>query len=302
MFPLESVPNVSEGRRAPVFDRLARALSGHRGARLLDASRDPDHNRAVFTLAGDAAGLSEALLELYRVALAEVDLRRHQGIHPRIGAVDVVPFVALGDTPARAAVAAAADLARRVAERFEIPVFLYEQSAAAPHRRRLADLRRGGPQGLAARMAASPEWRPDLGPPRLHPTAGATVIGARPFLVAANALLDTADPEVARAVARTVRESSGGLPGVRALGLLLPSRGLAQVSMNLVDLVRTLPAAAFEAVSAAAAQLGARVIERELIGLVPAAALGGEGEEAEALRRAWAGRTLEARLGKGGGG
>ncbi|HEX6204117.1 MAG TPA: glutamate formimidoyltransferase [Thermoanaerobaculia bacterium] len=301
MFPLESVPNVSEGRRSPVFDRLVASLGGHRGARLLDASRDADHNRSVFTLAGDAAGLTAALLELYRVALAEIDLGRHQGVHPRIGAVDVVPFVALGDTPPGAAVAAAGDLARRVAERFELPVFLYEDAATAPHRRRLADLRRGGPEGLAARLSASPAWRPDFGPPRLHPTAGATAIGARGFLVAANALLDTADPEVARAVARAVRESSGGLPGVRALGLLLPSRGLAQVSMNLVDVARTPPAAAFAAVSAAAARLGARVVDRELIGLVPEGALAGHGEEAEALRRAWGGRTLEARLVGGGG-
>lgn len=302
MFPLESVPNVSEGRRAAVFDRLAAALSGHRGARLLDASRDADHNRSVFTLAGEAEGLAEALLELYRVALAEIDLRGHRGVHPRIGAVDVVPFVALGATPPAAAVAAAVELARRVAERFDLPVFLYEDASTAPHRRRLADLRRGGSEGLAVRVAHSPDWQPDFGPPRLHPTAGATAIGARPFLVAANALLDTADPDVARAIARAVRESSGGLPGVRALGLLLPSRGLAQVSMNLVDVTRTPPGAAFAAVAAAAARLGARVVDRELIGLVPEAALVGEGDEAEALRRAWTGRTLEGRLAAGGGG
>jgi len=317
MPPLESVPNVSEGRRPAVFDRLVAALSGHRGATLLDASRDADHDRAVFTLAGDAAGLHAALLDLYRVALAEIDLRRHYGLHPRVGAVDVVPFVALGDTPPAAAVAAARDLAAQVASRFDLPVYLYEEAASAPHRRALAALRRGGPEGLAARLAASlagpsepggdagasgeagpspPDWRPDFGPPRLHPTAGATAIGARPLLVAANALLDSADPEVARAVARAVRESSGGLLAVRALGLLLPSRGLGQVSMNLVDVSRTTPAAAFAAVLREAARLGARVLERELIGLVPQAALAGEGEEAERLREAWGGRTLEARL------
>jgi glutamate formiminotransferase len=301
MPPLESVPNVSEGRRPAVFDRLVAALSGHPGATLLDASRDPDHNRSVFTLAGDAAGLRAALLALYAVALAEIDLGHHQGVHPRIGAVDVVPFVALGDTPKMAAVAAARDLAREVAARFDLPVYLYEEAASSPHRRQLAGLRRGGPEGLAARLAASPpDWLPDFGPPRLHPTAGATAIGARPFLVAANALLDSADPEVARAVARAVRTSSGGLPGVRALGLHLPSRGLAQVSMNLIDVARTPPAVAFAAVDREAARLGARIVERELIGLVPEAALVGEGEEAERLREAWAGRTLEARLGAGG--
>jgi glutamate formiminotransferase len=322
MPPLESVPNVSEGRRPAVFDRLVASLTGHPGARLLDASRDADHNRSVFTLAGDAAGLRAALLALYAVALAEIDLGRHRGVHPRIGAVDVVPFVALGDTSPAAAVAAARELAREVAARFDLPAYLYEQAASAPHRRSLAGLRRGGPQGLAARLAASlaappaagsaggavgdsaggpaapppPDWLPDFGPPRLHPTAGATAIGARPLLVAANALLDVADPEVAREVARVVRESSGGLPGVRALGLLLPSRGRAQVSMNLDDVARTPPAAAFAAVAREAARRGARVVERELIGLVPEAALGGEGEEAERLREEWGGRTLEGRL------
>jgi glutamate formiminotransferase len=314
MPPLESVPNVSEGRRPAVFDRLVAALSGHRGATLLDASRDADHDRAVFTLAGDAAGLRAALLDLYRVALAEIDLRFHRGVHPRVGAVDVVPFVALGGTPKAAAVAAARDLAAEVAARFDLPVYLYEEAASAPHRRALAALRRGGSEGLAARLAASlaaagpsggaaanpaptpPDWRPDFGPPRLHPTAGATAIGARPLLVAANALLDSSDLEVARGVARAVRESGGGLPAVRALGLLLPSRGLGQVSMNLVDVERTPPAAAFAAVVREAARRGARVLERELIGLVPEAALAGEGEEAERLREAWGGRTLEGRL------
>lgn len=334
MPPLESVPNVSEGRRPAVFDRLVAALTGHPGATLLDASRDPDHNRSVFTLAGDAAGLRAALLALYGVALAEIDLGRHRGVHPRVGAVDVVPFVALGDTPRAAAVAAARDLAREVAARFDLPVYLYEEAASSPHRRLLAGLRRGGPEDLAARLAASlavpaaappapsaapparspaapgapasgsatapPDWLPDFGPPRLHPTAGATAIGARPFLVAANAVLDSGEAAVARAVARAVRESGGGLPGVRALGLLLASRGLVQVSMNLVDVARTPPAVAFAAVAREAARHGARVVERELIGLVPEAALVGEGEEAERLRVAWGGRTLEGRLGERG--
>ncbi|HEX2162739.1 MAG TPA: glutamate formimidoyltransferase [Thermoanaerobaculia bacterium] len=297
MPPLECVPNVSEGRRPEVVERLVAALSGHPGAALLDASRDPDHNRSVFTLAGDAAGLEAALLALYRVALAEIDLGRHQGVHPRVGAVDVVPFVPLGDTPMAAATAAARSLGARVAAELDLPVFLYEEAAGAPHRRRLPDLRRGGPAGLAARVAASPaDWRPDFGPPRLHPTAGATIVGARGFLIAANALLDTPDLAAAQAIARAVRTSSGGLPAVRALGLLLPSRGLAQVSMNLVDHRTTSPATAFEAVRREAARHGARVAERELIGLVPEAALAGEGEEAELLRRTWGGRTLEARL------
>ncbi|HEX2254048.1 MAG TPA: glutamate formimidoyltransferase [Thermoanaerobaculia bacterium] len=298
---LECVPNVSEGRRPEVLERLAAAVAAVPGVALLDASRDPDHHRSVLTLAGDAAPLVAALLALYEVALAEVDLTRHRGAHPRIGAVDVVPFVPLDAVPMSEAVAAARELGRRVAERFALPVHLYEEAATAPHRRRLAEVRRGGFEALAERLA-DPRWQPDFGPPRAHPTAGATAIGARDFLVAANAILDTDDLALAREVARTVRESSGGLPAVRALGVALPSRGCVQVSMNLVDHRLTSPAAAFAAVEAEARRRGARVVERELIGLVPQAALEGEGKteaehhELRRLREEWGGRTLEGRL------
>jgi glutamate formiminotransferase len=292
---LECVPNVSEGRRPAVFRRLVDAVRGEPGALLLDASRDADHNRSVLTLAGDAEPLEGALLALFETALATIDLRRHRGVHPRLGAVDVVPFVPLGDTPMAEAVAAARCLGREVADRFGLPVFLYEEAAPPGRPRRLPDLRRGGLDGLAARLG-EPGWEPDFGPSRVHPAAGVAVVGARTFLIAANAVLDTADLAVARAVARAVRESSGGLPAVRALGLPLASRGLAQVSMNLLDHRRTGPVSAFAAVAREAAAAGARVLERELVGLVPAAALEGEGAEAEELRREWGGRTVEERL------
>ena len=274
MLPLECVHNVSEGRRPEVVARLAAAVSSVPGARLLDVSSDPDHNRTVLTLAGEEAGLHAALLALYETALAEIDLRHHEGVHPRVGAVDVVPFVPLGATPMETAVAAAERLGVEVARRFGIPVYLYEKAARDPRRTALADVRRGGFEGFPARIV-DPAWAPDFGPARVHPTAGVTVIGARFFLIAFNAVLDSSDVAIARAVARKVRESGGGLPAVRAMGVYLASRGCAQVSMNLVDFRRTSLLRALEQVKEEAAALGTRVVETEVVGLVPEeAALG----------------------------
>lgn len=270
---LETVPNLSEGRRPEVVARLAAAASSGPGVRLLDFSSDPDHNRSVLTLAGEPEGLHQGLLALYEAAIAEIDLNRHQGVHPRIGAVDVTPFVPLGDTPMEVAVAAANRLAPVVA-RLGLPVYLYERAARRPERTLLADIRRGGFEGLAARLA-DPAWAPDFGPPHPHPTAGATVIGARFFLIAFNAVLATADVSVARAIARRVRESGGGLPAVRAMGVHLASRDLAQVSMNLVDYRRTPILTALRRVEAEAAAMGTGVIETEVIGLIPEAAVRG---------------------------
>ncbi|HEY3571328.1 MAG TPA: glutamate formimidoyltransferase [Thermoanaerobaculia bacterium] len=270
---LETVPNLSEGRRPEVVARLAAAASSGPGVRLLDFSSDPDHNRSVLTLAGEPEGLHQGLLALYEAAIAEIDLNRHQGVHPRIGAVDVTPFVPLGDTPMEVAVAAANRLAPVVA-RLGLPVYLYERAARRPERTLLADIRRGGFEGLAARLA-DPAWAPDFGPSHPHPTAGATVIGARFFLIAFNAVLATADVSVARAIARRVRESGGGLPAVRAMGVHLASRDLAQVSMNLVDYRRTPILTALRRVEAEAAAMGTGVIETEVIGLIPEAAVRG---------------------------
>lgn len=268
---LESIPNVSEGSREAVIARLADAVR-RPGVRLLDLSSDPDHDRTVLTLAGEAPALQAALLGLFEVAVAEIDLRRQRGVHPRIGAVDVVPFVPLDGTPMAAAVAAAEELAAAVARRFALPVYLYEEAARHPARRNLADVRRGGFEGFAGKVA-DPAWAPDFGPPRLHPTAGATAVGARFFLIAFNAVLDTPDVAVARRIARAVRESGGGLAAVKALGVALASRDRAQVSMNLVDFRRTSLARALERVRQEAEALGVRVVESELVGLVPEAAL-----------------------------
>jgi glutamate formiminotransferase len=281
---LECVPNVSEGRRPEVIARLAAAASGP-GVRLLDVSSDPDHNRTVLTLAGPPEGLHHALLSLYETVLAEIDLTRHDGVHPRVGAIDVTPFVPLGDTPMEVAVAAAERLGLAVAERFALPVYLYEQAARTPERRRLAVLRRGQFEGFPARMA-DPAWAPDFGPARVHPTAGVTVVGARFFLIAFNAVLDTDDVEIARAVARAVR----------ALGFFLARRGRAQVSMNLVDYRQTSILTALDRVRREAEALGARVMETELIGLVPEEAILGVARDALQLPELPPGRVLERSL------
>jgi glutamate formiminotransferase len=299
MPPLECVPNVSEGRRPEVVARLVDAVTSVPGVRLLDVSSDPDHNRSVLTLAGTAGDLRESLLALYEAALREIDLTRHQGVHPRVGAVDVVPFVPLGDTPMEEAVAAAEALASEVADRFGLPVYLYEKAARRPDRRLLADIRRGGFEGLPAKMD-DPAWLPDLGPDRPHPTAGATVIGARFFLIAFNAVLDTPDVAVARAIAKKVRESGGGLPAVRAMGVHLASRGRAQVSMNLVDFRRTSVLTALNRVRHEAEALGARVLETELIGLMPEEAAAGVMREALQMPGFAPDRVLERRLAEGG--
>jgi glutamate formiminotransferase len=269
---LECVPNVSEGRSREALHALAAAMRAVPGARLLDLAPDADHHRTVVTLAGDAGALREAVLSLFAWAARWIDLRRHRGVHPRIGAVDVVPFVPLAGATVEQAVAAARDTAAAVADRFGLPVFLYEEAASRPERRRLADVRRGELEGLAERLAG-PDWAPDFGPAMLHPQLGATVVGARFFLLAVNALLSTADVAVARDIARAVREASGGLPGVRALGLLLPSRGCAQVSMNLVDFRRTSLTQLLLRVAAEAARRGCEVAATELVGLAPAEAL-----------------------------
>lgn len=268
----QCVPNVSEGRRPEVVAAMAEALAAVPGVYLLDHSADRDHNRSVFTIVGGPEPLRRAVLTLFRMAREAVDMGRHEGAHPRIGAVDVTPFVPLGGTPMEVAVLTADRVAEAVAAEFDVPVFLYEESARRPERRHLPYLRRGGLEGLAHRIG-TPEWIPDLGPNRLHPRLGAAVIGARRPLIAFNVLLDTPDVEVAKAVARRVRERDGGLRHVRALGLFLHERGKAQVSMNLVDPDRTALYTAFEMVRMEARRHGANVLSSELIGLVPLGAL-----------------------------
>ena len=279
---IECVPNVSEGRRPEIVDAIASAVTRTSGIRLLDVSSDAAHNRSVITLAGAATAVGDAVLALFAAALPRIDLRTHHGEHPRIGAVDVVPFVPLNDTPMAECVALARETGSIVAARFDLPVFLYEEAATAPHRRNLADVRRGQFEGLTAKLAM-PEWRPDFGPSIPHPTAGAVAIGARPLLIAFNVNLATADLTIAKRIAALVRERDGGLPAVKALGLSIHDRHLTQVSMNLTDYRRTSVAEAFAAVEQAARHLGAEVVDSELVGLVPRVALP---PDAESLRLA----------------
>jgi len=292
---LECVPNISEGRDLAAVARIADALSRVPGVRLLDRHSDAVHHRSVFTLVGAAGPLRAAVLALFDGALAELDVSAQRGAHPRIGAVDVVPFVPLSGATMADAVAAARATAADVAARFGVPVFLYEAAASATWRRALQDVRRGQFEGLAAKLQR-PEWQPDFGPAVPHPRLGAVAIGARGILVAYNINLATTRLEVAARIAAVVRESSGGLPCVKAMGLALPGRGLVQVSMNLTDIDRTSIADVFDAVSREAARDGVEVLESEVVGLLPARALLGAATRFLRLPGFDADRLLETRL------
>lgn len=272
---IECIPNFSEGRRSEVIDALTAAVRAHQadGVRLLDVMPDADHNRVVITFLGPPGPVLEAAFDACRTASEHIDLETHRGSHPRIGATDVVPLVPVR----RATMSECVDLARglgaRIASELGVPVYLYEEAARRPDRRSLVAIRRGQYEGLKTAVALDPDRAPDFGPARLHPSAGATVVGARWPLIAYNVNLATADLEVAKEIARTVRESSGGLPSVRAIGLSLAERGLTQVSMNLTNYHETPVHVAFEAVRREAAARGVEVVESEVVGLVPAEAL-----------------------------
>ena len=269
---IECVPNISEGRRANVVAGIVDAVLNIPGARLLDYSSDASHNRSVITIAGDAAPLKAAVLALFEAAVAAIDLRAHTGEHPRMGAVDVVPFVPIEGVTMEDCVALATDTARSVAERFAVPVYLYEEASTNPLRKNLEDIRRGEFEGLAAKMA-SDGWAPDFGPATPHPSAGASVIGARMPLIAYNINLNTDRLDVAKKIAAAVRFSSGGFRFVKAMGVTLADRNIVQVSMNLTNYEKTPILRVFEAVTREAERYGVSVLESEIVGLVPSAAL-----------------------------
>jgi glutamate formiminotransferase len=270
--PVESVPNFSEGRSTITLDALATALGSGSGAWLLDRTADPDHDRSVFTVAGGSTGTLSALERAVDVAVERIDMRHHRGQHPRIGAVDVVPFVPLGDSSMAHCVALASRFGRLLVERHGIPVYLYGEAARRADRHGLANLRRAGFEGLADAMR-EPAGRPDLGPAAPHATAGATAVGARRPLIAYNIQLATLDVAVARRIAGRIRERDGGLPAVQALGIDLASQGCMQLSMNLLDHERTPLWRVRERADELAREEGVRVIDSELIGLVPSGAL-----------------------------
>jgi glutamate formiminotransferase len=269
---IECVPNISEGRRTDVVAGIVAAVAATPGVRVLDVSSDTSHNRSVLTLAGDAAGLQTAVLTLFDKAIAAIDLRTQSGEHPRLGAVDVVPFVPIEGVTLAECVALAHETAHAVASRFGVPVYYYEEAADDPARRNLEDIRRGEFEGLRDKMA-SPGWAPDVGPAEPHVTAGASVIGARMPLIAYNINLATDRLDVARKVAAAVRHSSGGLRFVKAMGVMLEDRCIAQVSMNLTNYEKTPIPRVFEYVKREAARYGVGVLESEIVGLIPQAAL-----------------------------
>jgi len=277
MTPLvEVVPNFSEGRDAALVDRLSAAVSSPPEVRLLDQTMDPDHHRSVVTAVGPPEAVEDGLLSAARAAVSKIDLGRHQGVHPRIGALDVAPFIPVGGIDWDDLTARARAFGRRLAQELDLPVFFYGRAATAPERNRLEVIRREAFTALS----------PDCGGPQPHPTAGAVAVGVREFLVAFNIQLATRDLSIARRIARSIRESSGGMPAVKALGLDLPAEGCTQVSMNLVDFRTTPPAAVFARVREQARQADVEIIDSELIGLIPQAAL--EGTSGKKLRiRNW---------------
>ena len=268
---VESVPNVSEGRRLEVVELLATAISSVDGVHLLDRTSDASHNRSVFTIAGPAGPVGAALERLVAAAIHEIDMERHWGEHPRIGAVDVIPWVPLADTTMDETVGLARAFGQRIAERFDLPVFLYAEAATRSERVKLADVRRGQYEGLKAEIGHRGR-EPDFGPSRMHPSAGAVAVGARPFLIAYNINLETPDRELAVRIARRIRESGGGLPRLQANGFFIEELGRAQVSMNVLDFRVTPLWRVWETVRAEAAEDGIELAESELIGLAPLAA------------------------------
>jgi glutamate formiminotransferase / formiminotetrahydrofolate cyclodeaminase len=272
---VECVPNFSEGRDASTLEALKDALTSVPAVRLLDIQADASHHRSVFTFVAPPDAAAEAAFRAIRVARDRIDLTTHRGEHPRMGAADVVPIIPVRDVTMDVCVALARRLAERVGRELEIPVFLYARAAARPERERLPDIRKGEFESLRDRIGTDPAADPDYGPKRIHPTAGATAVGARPFLVAYNIYLDTSDVAIAKDIARKVRTSGGGLPAVQANGFDVD--GKAQVSMNLLDIDLTPPATAFVAVEAEARRRGVAVLRSEIVGLVPERAVIGAG-------------------------
>jgi glutamate formiminotransferase len=289
---IETIPNVSEGRRPEVVETLVAAVRATPGVRLLDYSSDASHNRSVLTMVGDGPSLKQAILSLYEAAVPLIDLRTQTGEHPRIGAVDVVPFVPIEGVTMAECVTLARDVGEAVATRFGIPVYLYEEASSNPARRNLEDIRRGEFEGLPEKMSA-PEWIPDFGPSARHETAGASVIGARMPLIAYNINLNTDRLDVARRIAAAIRHSSGGLRYVKAMGVILEDRRIAQVSINLTNYQKTPIHRVFDMVAREAARYGVAVLESEIIGLVPAAALVNAAEHYLQLERFGAAQILE---------
>ena len=269
---IETIPNFSEGRNQAKIKKILACFENTRGVTLLDHHKDPDHNRLVVTAAGLAGPLKNAVLNAVDVAVRLIDLRKHKGEHPRMGAVDVIPFVPVGGTTMEEAVALSRNVAKEIWLKSRVPVFLYEESAAHPERKSLPDIRRGEFEGLREKMK-DPKWKPDYGDPSPHPTAGAVAVGARMPLIAFNVNLDTDSMAIAGAIARAVRHQNGGLRYCRAIPINLRKLGIVQVSMNMTNYVETPLYRALEMVRMEAKRYGVKIIGSEIVGLVPLDAL-----------------------------
>ena len=269
---MECVPNFSEGRDLQKIDKIVAPFRGKQGVKLLDYSNDEDHNRLVVTVVGEPEPLRDAVLEAIGVAVELIDLNHHQGQHPRMGAVDVVPFIPIRNVTMEEAVALSKEVGKEVAKRYNLPVFLYEKSASAPHRESLAAVRKGEFEGMAEKIK-QPEWHPDFGLAERHPTAGTVAIGARMPLVAYNINLNTPSLEIAHDIAKKIRFIGGGLRYCKAMGVELKDRGITQVSINMTDYTRTALYRAFELVRVEARRYGVSIVGSEIIGLVPMEAL-----------------------------
>ncbi len=270
---VECVPNFSEGRQIAKVDAIVNAMRAVPGVYVLDRESDADHNRSVVTLAGEPEAIREAAVRGVGKAAELIDLTRQTGAHPRMGATDVVPFIPIEGVTIEDCVALANAAGREIWERYHIPVYFYEAAARSPERVNLENIRRGQFEGLREEVLRNPQRAPDIGEPRLHPTAGATVVGARKFLIAYNINLNTPDLDIAKRIAKTIRFSSGGMPCVKAMGVDLRARNLAQVSMNLTDFEQTPIHRVFETVKREAERLGVGIVGSEIVGLIPRRAI-----------------------------
>lgn len=292
---LESVPNFSEGRRTEVIERIADCFRGKEGVKLLDYSADKDHNRSVMTVIGEPDALRDAVILAAGTAIELIDLRVHWGQHPRMGAVDVIPFIPVRGCTLEDADRVAREVGQALGERFGQPVYLYERSATAPNRENLSEIRKGEFEGMPEKMKGA-AWTPDYGPATTHPSGGVTAVGARMPLIAFNINLATDQLDIAKAIAKTVRHSSGGFKYIKAMGVMLKERNLAQVSMNVTDYTQTSLYRVFEAVRMEARRYGVNVAGSELIGLMPLAALADSAEYYLQIENFSLDQVLETRL------
>lgn len=269
---IECVPNFSEGRNTEKIEKILDVFRGKKGVKLLDYSSDENHNRTVVTVVEEPEEIKKVMVEAIAKAVELIDLNYHQGQHPRMGAVDVVPFIPVRNVTVEEADKLAKDVAKEAADKYNLPFFLYEKSASAPHRENLANVRKGQFEGMKEKMKDE-LWKPDFGPDTIHPTAGVTAIGARMPLIAFNVNLSTPDIEVANRIAKQVRHISGGFRYVKAIGVEIHDRGLVQVSMNLTDYTKTSIYRVFETIKMEAARYGVNVVGSEIVGLIPMQAL-----------------------------